>query len=205
MLSLALGHFYNSHTFIDNPATMSELTKRITSEEVASKFKDQINGKVVLITGCSPNSLGAETARAIATQNPALLILAGRNKASTEETIKNIKEEIPDVQMRLLMLDLASLASVREAAAEVNSYAETIDVLINNAATMAGPFEKTEDGIESQFATNHLGHFLFTNLLLEKMVRKGKGPRIINVTSNGYGFGGIRFEDPNFEVRDTNL
>jgi NAD(P)-dependent dehydrogenase (short-subunit alcohol dehydrogenase family) len=96
------------------------------------------------------------------------------------------------------MLDLASLASVRKAAAQVNSYMETVDVLINNAATMAGPYEKTENGFESQFATNHLGHFLFTNLLMEKMVRRGA--RVINVTSNGYGFGGIRFEDPNFEV-----
>jgi NAD(P)-dependent dehydrogenase (short-subunit alcohol dehydrogenase family) len=180
---------------------MSESTKRITSEEVASEFKDQIKGKVVLITGCSPNSLGAETARAIATQNPALLILAGRNKASIEETEKNIKEKIPDARTRFLMLDLASLSSVRKAAAEVNSYTEIVDALINSAATMAAPYEKTEDGFESQFATNHLGHFLFTNLLLEKMAQRGSAPRIINVTSNGYGFGGIRFEDPNFEVR----
>jgi NAD(P)-dependent dehydrogenase (short-subunit alcohol dehydrogenase family) len=177
---------------------MSEPTKRITSEEVASKLHDHVKDKVVLITGCSPNSLGAETARAIATQNPALLILAGRNKASIEETEKGIKEQIPTAQMRFLMLDLASLASVRKAAAEVNSYPETVDVLINNAATMAGPYEKTKDGFESQFATNHLGHFLFTNLLLAKMARRGA--RVINVTSNGYGFGGIRFEDPNFEV-----
>jgi NAD(P)-dependent dehydrogenase (short-subunit alcohol dehydrogenase family) len=180
---------------------MSEPTKRITSEEVAANFKDHVKGKVILITGCSPNGLGAETARAIATQNPALLILAGRNKVSIEETEKNIKEQIPDARTRFLMVDLASLSSVRKAAAEVNSYAETVEVLINNAATMAGPYEKTEDGFESQFATNHLGHFLLTNLLLEKMIQKGSGSRIINVTSRGYGFGGIRFEDPNFEVR----
>jgi short chain dehydrogenase len=201
LLSLSLRHFYHSFRSFYNPANMSEPTKRITSEEVAAQFKDNIKGKVILITGCSPNGLGAETARAIATQNPALLILAGRNKVSIEETEKNIKEKIPDAGTRFLMLDLASLSSVRKAAAEVNSYAETIDVLINNAAIMAGPYEKTEDGFESQFATNHLGHFLLTNLLLEKMIRKGPGARIINVTSNGYGFGGIRFEDPNFEVR----
>lgn len=182
---------------------MSESAKQITSEEVATKFQDQIRGKVVLITGCSPNGLGAETARAIATQNPALLILAGRNRPSTEQSEKNIKEQIPNAQTRFLMLDLASLASVRKAAAEVNSYGETIDVLINNAAIMAGPYEMTEDGFESQFATNHLGHFLFTNLLMEKMARRGA--RVINVTSNGYGFGGIRFEDPNFEVRHLHV
>jgi NAD(P)-dependent dehydrogenase (short-subunit alcohol dehydrogenase family) len=181
---------------------MSEAPKRITSEEVASKLKDQIKGKVVLITGPSPNSLGAETARAIATQNPALIILAGRNKASIEETEQEIKAQIPNVQTRLLTLDLASLSSVRKAAEEINSYAERVDVLINNAATMAGPYEKTEDGFESQFQVNHLGHFLLTNLLLKKMMTR-KGARIINVTSNGYGFGGIRFEDPNFEVRNA--
>jgi NAD(P)-dependent dehydrogenase (short-subunit alcohol dehydrogenase family) len=180
---------------------MSEPAKRITSEEVASKFKDHIKGKVVLITGPGPNSLGAETARAIATQHPALIILAGRNKPSIEETEKNIKAQIPGTQTRFLMLDLASLSSVRKAAEEVNSYSETVDVLINNAATMAGPYEKTEDGFESQFQVNHLGHFLFTNLLLEKMMAR-RGARVINMTSNGYGFGGIRFEDPNFEVRN---
>lgn len=117
---------------------MSEPAKRITSDDVASKLKDHIKGKVVLITGPNPNSLGAETARAIATQHPALIILAGRNMASIEETEKNMKAQIPDAQTRILMLDLASLSSVRKAADEVNSYPETVDVLINNAATMAG-------------------------------------------------------------------
>ena len=178
---------------------MSASEKRVTSDEVASNLKDHIHGKTILITGCSPSSLGAETARAIATQNPGLLILAGRSKAAIEETEKNIKEQIPSARTRFLMLDLASLSSVRQAAAKVNAYAETVDVLINNAAIMAGPYELTADGYESQFAVNHLGHFLFTNLLMEKMARRGV--RVVNVTSNGYGFGGVRWEDPNFMVR----
>jgi NAD(P)-dependent dehydrogenase (short-subunit alcohol dehydrogenase family) len=178
---------------------MSTSEKRITSEEVASNLRDYINGKTVLITGTSPGGLGAETARAIATQNPGLLILAGRSRASIEETEKNIKDQIPTARTRILIIDLASLSSVREAAAEVNAYPETIDVLINNAAIMAGPYEKTVDGHESQLQVNHIGHFLFTNLLMEKMARRGA--RVVNVTSNGYGFGGIRWDDPDFDVR----
>ena len=96
-------------------------------------------------------------------------------------------------------LDLASQASVRAAAATINSLVTKIDILINNGAIMACPYAKSIDGIEMQFATNHVGHFLLTNLLIGKLL-KAEGPRVINVSSVAHVSGSIRFEDVNFEV-----
>lgn len=179
---------------------MMKYSKDSTATEVAAHIADQIAWKVVLITGCSPGGLGAMTALAIAPHNPALIILTGRNRTLIEETEKAIHDKIPSARTRLLIFGLASLNSVREAAAEVNRYPENINVLINNAGIMATPFEKTIDGFESQFAVNHLAHFLFTKLVLGKMPRGG---RILNVSSDGYKMGGVRFEDTNFEVSTT--
>jgi NAD(P)-dependent dehydrogenase (short-subunit alcohol dehydrogenase family) len=97
-----------------------------------------------------------------------------------------------------LQLDLSSLRIVRDAAAAVNSWDDVpkIDILINNAALMGWSFELSEDGIEKQFATNHIGAFLFTNLILPKIVA-AKG-RIVNVSSAGHRFSPVRFEDWNF-------
>jgi NAD(P)-dependent dehydrogenase (short-subunit alcohol dehydrogenase family) len=176
---------------------MSSFTKDSTAAEVATTLATHITGKVILITGCSAGGLGATAAMAIASHNPALLILAGRRRSLIEETEKLILAETPDVQIRLLIFDFASLKSVHEAAEEVNTYREHIDVLINNAGIMATPFEKTVDGFESQLGVNHLGPFLFTMLIIRKIPRGG---RIVNVSSNAYTFGGIRFDDPNFEV-----
>jgi NAD(P)-dependent dehydrogenase (short-subunit alcohol dehydrogenase family) len=176
---------------------MSNFTKDSTAAEVATVLAAQIAGKVVLITGCSPKGLGATAAMAMASHKPALIILAGRTRSLIEETEKSILAQTPDVNIRLLIFDLASLKSVREAAVEVNKYPANIDVLINNAGIMATPLEKTVDGFESQFGVNHLGHFLFTMLILGKIPRGG---RIVNVSSAGYAFGGVRFDDPNFEV-----
>lgn len=172
-------------------------SKDSTATEVAAHLADHIAGKVILITGGSPGGLGATAALAIAPHGPALLILTGRNRTLLEETEKAIQDKTPNAKTRLLMFDLASLKSVREASAKANNYPENIDVLINNAGIMATPFGKTIDGFESQFGVNHLGHFLFTKLVLGKIVRGG---RILNVSSDGYQMGGMQIEDPNFEV-----
>ncbi|KAL7941728.1 short-chain dehydrogenase [Trichoderma barbatum] len=178
---------------------MSSLRSDATAEEVATAFKDHIAGKTVLITGCSPNGLGAEAARVIALHNPALIVLAGRAISKCEETAKAIKLQSPDIRTRMLEIDLASLTSVRKAAAEVNSYDESIDILINNAAVMAIPtLTKTTDGLECQFGTNYIGHFLFTNLIMPKILAGG-GARIVNVSSKGYLHSPVRLEDHNFE------
>jgi NAD(P)-dependent dehydrogenase (short-subunit alcohol dehydrogenase family) len=105
------------------------------------------------------------------------------------------------VRVQFLQVDLSSQASVRKAAAEIkdNDLVPAIDILINNAAIMACPYAKSEDGIESQFATNHIGHFLLTNLLMEKILAAGPGARVVNVSSSA-ARGVIRWDDWNFQV-----
>lgn len=183
---------------------MSPFTSTTTADEVASLCSSNINNKVILITGASPKSLGAEFALSIAQHAPALIILAGRSAPKNEQTAADIQKVAPGISTRFLQLDLTSRAKIREAAKEVNAYpdVEHIDVLMNSAGIMAGPYEETADGIESQFGINHLGHFLFTNLIMGKLVSEdGSRPsRVVNITSEGYQLSPIRFQDWNFEV-----
>lgn len=175
-----------------------------TSDEAAQALASQIQGKNVLITGTTWGGLGAETARVVSKYGAALVIVAGRNQKSLDETIQKIKEETPDANLRSLIIDLASLQSVRHAAAEVNGYEEAIDVLINNAAVMATPYFETKDNIEGQLATNHLGPFLFTNLILPRIFASTTGePRIVNVSSSAHHFSPIIFEGPGFFAGET--
>ncbi|OJJ50413.1 hypothetical protein ASPZODRAFT_129039 [Penicilliopsis zonata CBS 506.65] len=170
-----------------------------TAEKVAQDLATHIADRIVLVTGVSPGGLGAAFASAIAHQKPRLIILAARSVSKAEETAKAIAEQAPDVQTRLLELDLSSQAQIRQAAAEVNAYAENIDVLVNNAGVMAIPYTPTTDGLESQFGINYLGPFLFTNLIMPKL-RAGAGKaRVVNISSDGYRASAIRFADPNFD------
>lgn len=173
-----------------------------TADEAARFYASEIQGKTVLITGCTWGGLGAEAARAIAKQDPKLLILAGRKQESLDDTVKKIKEESPKANLRTLIIDLASLESVKKASAEVNQYTEPIDVLINNAAIMASPYHTTKDGFEGQIGTNHLGPFLFTNSILSRVLASSS-PRIVNVSSEGHGFTPIRFDDFQFKNGET--
>lgn len=155
----------------------------------------------MLITGASQGSVGAETAISLAHGNPKHLILAGRSEDKAIPVMEEIQKINPTIKVEFAHIDLGSQASVREAAADINKVLEKLDILINNAAIMACPYSKTEDGIESQFATNYLGHFLLTNLLLGKMVVAGPEARIVNVTSTANRSGRIRIDDYNFQVR----
>ncbi|KAI9281362.1 NAD-P-binding protein [Umbelopsis sp. AD052] len=170
------------------------------ADEVAAYFENEIEGKTVLITGCTWGGLGAEAARVVSKHHAGLVVVAGRKQEALDDTIQKIKTETPSANLRSLIIDLASLESVRHAAAEVNAYSEAIDVLINNAAIMASPYHTTKDGLEAQFGTNHIGPFLFTNLILPKILASTTGaPRIINVSSLGHAFSPIRFDDPFFD------
>lgn len=132
-----------------------------------------------------------ETALSLAEGSPALIILAGRSLQRIQPVIDAIKSSKPDVTTRLIPLDLSSQASVRATAANINASVEKVDILINNAAIMGCPFEKTVDGIESQFGTNHLGYFLLTNLILHKILAAGPGARIVGVSSSGHRLSGV--------------
>lgn len=159
------------------------------------------NTSLVLITGVSPGSLGAEAARVIFLHQPRLLILAGRSIHKLQATEADVRAASTSVNTRLLHLDLSSQEQIRKAATEVNGYKEPIDVLYNNAGIMAAPYATTKDGLESQFGTNHIGHFLFTNLIMPRILAAGKGARIVNVSSWGHNMERMRWDDYGFQVR----
>ena len=130
-----------------------------------------------------------------------MIVLAGRSLGKIQPVIDRIHAINPAVRTKFVNLDLSSLASVREAAASINANIEKIDVLINNAAVMACPFSKTMDGIESQFGTNHVGHFLLTNLIMPKILAAGPGARIVNLSSVSHSMADVNLDDYNFEVK----
>lgn len=164
---------------------------------MVSAFKDRVQGKTILITGPSIGGIGAQTVLTLSSGLPAHLILTGRSLQKIQPVIDTIISSHPSMKTTFIPCDLASQASVRDAAKQINDLVERIDILICNAAIMACPYEKSVDGVESQFATNHLGHFLLVNLLRGKLM--GRGTRVVVVGSSAYAHGGVRFEDWNFE------
>jgi NAD(P)-dependent dehydrogenase (short-subunit alcohol dehydrogenase family) len=187
-------------------ANHEEFGAETEASTVAEAFSSQIANKVILITGVNAGGIGGSTTEALAAHSPKLLILSGRSQNKVEEVIAKVKLLHPDVNCRYLHLDLSSQRSVRAAAKEVLSYSDVpqIDILINNAGVMNIPDRTvSEDGIEMQFATNHIGHFLFTNLIVSKLIGSSKGSakgakRIVNVSSRGVRFSPVRFSDLNF-------
>lgn len=178
------------------------VVKNVDCQVLVSHHTAEIVGKTILTTGVSPTSIGASFVIALAEAEPAWLILTGRSIAKLTETQDAIKAKYPRVKTRLLEMDLAILASVRKAAEELNSWTDIpiIDVVVNNAGIMAVPYSLTVDGYESQFAVNHLAHFLFVNLIMSKILA-APAPRLVCVTSRGHRFGGIRWGDINYEVK----
>ncbi|KAF3406318.1 Short-chain dehydrogenase [Talaromyces pinophilus] len=182
---------------------MSSYTRATTADQITADCSGIIKGNTILIT---------EFARVISKHSPDLIILANRDVSKASETAKTISEISPSVPTRILELDLESQAQIREAAKEVlEKYPEThIDVLVNNAGVMAGPYKVTADGIENQFGTNHIGHFLFTNLIMKKLIPLRKDDsfppaRVVNVSSNGYRLGWVRFGYWGFDVWISSL
>ncbi|KAF2177903.1 putative short-chain dehydrogenase [Zopfia rhizophila CBS 207.26] len=171
-----------------------------TASGIAADLSSNIAGKVILTTGVSPNGLGAHFVETIAKHKPALLILAGRSEAKVKATADKIKADpaSANVPTRSLVLDLSSQSQIHEAAKEVLAYPESIDVVVNSAGNMAGPYATTKEGIELQFGSNHIGHFLFTNLIMPKVLAS-TSPRVVNVSSDGHRLSPVRFDDYNFQ------
>ncbi|KAJ7776143.1 NAD-P-binding protein [Mycena metata] len=166
-------------------------TTTTTAEEVATAFADQIKGKNVLITGTSINGIGFEAARVVA-RYANLVIITGYNAERLKLSVETIKKEIPSANVRPLTLDLTSLASVRQAAAEVNEYTEPLHVLIHNAASAPGKYQLTVDHLETQMAVDHISPFLFTKLLVPKLLAAATPsytPRVVYVSSAAHLFG----------------
>uniref|UniRef100_A0A7N0US33 Uncharacterized protein n=1 Tax=Kalanchoe fedtschenkoi TaxID=63787 RepID=A0A7N0US33_KALFE len=154
-----------------------------TAEEVTQGV--DATGLVAIVTGGSAG-LGAETARVLALRG-AHVILPVRNTAAGENVKKAIIQQIPGAKIDVMEMDLSSMSSVRNFVAQFQSKGLQLNLLINNAGISWTPFKLSVDGIEMQFATNHLGHFLLTNLLLDTMKetsrRSNKEGRIVNVSS----------------------
>ncbi|KAJ5825922.1 hypothetical protein N7474_003060 [Penicillium riverlandense] len=175
-----------------------------TASELVTSYAALIKNKTILTTGVSPGSLGGYFVQSLAKAQPACLILAGRNDTKLEECKGEIQAISPETKVRMLKMDLNSLQSVRAAADQVNSWTDipAIDVLVNNAGIMAVEYGLSVDGVEKQLATNHLAPFLFTNMIMDKIL-KSESPRVVNVSSDGHRLSPIRFADPNFEDGKT--
>jgi NAD(P)-dependent dehydrogenase (short-subunit alcohol dehydrogenase family) len=158
-----------------------------TTDEVLAGV--DLAGKRILVTGASAG-LGVETSRAL-TAHGAKIVGAARDLAKARAATAHIEG------MELIELDLASLASVRKAADGLNADGRPFDVIIANAGVMACPFGKTADGFETQFGTNHLGHFVFVNRIAGLL---GDGGRLVNLSSRGHRLSDVNLDDPNFET-----
>lgn len=159
-----------------------------TAEEVTHGIDG--SGLTAIVTGAT-GGIGAETARVLALRG-VHVVLAIRNTETGRKVIETILTETPDAKVEIMELDLSSQASIRDFAARYRSSGLPLHILINNAGVLAPKFTLSKDKIELHFATNHLGHFLLTNLLLETMKitsheQQIEG-RIINVSSEGHRF-----------------
>ncbi|KAK0596275.1 hypothetical protein LWI29_014281 [Acer saccharum] len=175
-----------------------------SSSSTAEEVSHGINGTglTAVVTGAS-SGIGTETARVLALRG-VHVIMAVRNMAAGRDIKDAIIKEIPGAKVDVMELDLTSMASVRQFASDFNSQGLPLNLLINNAGVMATPFMLSKDNIEVQFATNHIGHFLLTSLLLDTMKKTAREcsreGRIVNVSSEGHRFSyreGIRFDKIN--------
>ena len=165
-----------------------------TTEEVLSGIN--LRGKRFLVTGVSAG-LGVETARALAAHG-AHVVGAARNPRKAEQSGAQVRADAVTGggTFEVIELDLANLKSVRACADALLAKGEPFDVIIANAGVMAAPFGHTADGFETQFGTNHLGHFVLINRIA-LLIRPGG--RVINLSSSGHRFSNVDLDDPNFE------
>lgn len=146
--------------------------------------------------------MGKEHAYQLAKHKPGHIYLGARSQSKAKDAIAEIKNDIPDAQITYLLLDLTSLESVKKASETLTSSCSRLDVLVNNAGTMACPAGQTKEGYEVQFGTNHVGHALLTKLLLPTMQKTAMEPgadvRIVNLTSMAHELapkGGLALQD----------
>jgi len=162
-----------------------------TTDEVLEGV--DLSGKRILVTGVSAG-LGVESARA--------LVAHGATVVGTARDLDKARRALAEAmqasasKVELVEVDLASLKSVRAGASELLSRGEPFDVIMANAGVMACPQGKTADGFETQFGTNHLGHFVFINRLVPLLK---SGSRIVTLSSAGHQISDVNIDDPNFE------
>ncbi|CAN9360627.1 unnamed protein product [Alternaria alternata] len=177
---------------------MSMFDYSTTASDVVAAFPMQVAEKAFVITGTSTGGLGATVALALASAKPSTIVLLGRTESKVSPVIKEISEISPTTKAHFVAIDLLSLSSVRTAAASVAALVPKIDVLLNNAGIMGAKLARTPEGVESQFAANHIGHFLLTNLLVPQLEQAKGNARVVNVSSRLYQFSPVNFPDPQF-------
>lgn len=159
--------------------------------------KEKLHGKTVVITGCN-TGIGFETAKDLALRG-GRIIMACRDMGRCEAAAKKIKDETNSNNVVCKILDLSSFESIRTFCDDFNKTESRLDLLINNAGVMMCPRMLTKDGLEMQLGTNHFGHFLLTNLLVDKL-KVSSPSRIVNVSSRAHSRSpGINFDDINSE------
>ena len=179
---------------MDKPKMAKAFGETSTTDEVLSGVN--FKGKRVLVTGVS-SGLGVETARSLAAHG-AQVVGAARDLKKTDAATEEVRKDAAanGGSFEVVALDLASLKSVRACADGLLKKGDPFDVIIANAGVMATPFGHTEDGFETQFGTNHLGHFVLANRIAPLL---GTGGRLINLASAGHRFANVDLADPNFE------
>lgn len=155
-----------------------------------------MKNKIVIITGAN-SGIGKATALALANLG-ATVVMISRNKEKGLAALNEIKEKTKNPNVELLIADMSIQKEIRRVASEIIKKYPKIDILINNAGEIVGKYSETVDGIETTFATNHLGYFILTNLLLDN-IKAAKNPRIINVASEAERSGDIYFENLNLK------
>lgn len=180
---------------------MSENARQFGAESTTNEVVAglDLTGKRAVVTGAS-GGLGAEAARALASIGVEV-ILTARDLPKAEGVAAGIRSSTGNDKVSVMELSLDSQESVRAFAEQFLAKYDSLNILLNNAGVMACPLQRTTEGYEYQFATNHLGHFLLTCLLLPA-IKKGAPSRIINVSSGGHRFAPVDFDDIQFDKRE---
>lgn len=160
------------------------------------KDEPSLHGRIALITGAN-SGIGYETALALAKKD-ATVVMACRDLKSADKARNEILTIYPTAQITVIELDLSSLKSVTNFAANFLKIFDKLDLLVNNAGIMMSPYKQTEDGFENQLATNFLGHFALTGLLLQLLINTPHS-RVITLSSLSYKWAPINFDDLHFK------
>ncbi|ETS72898.1 hypothetical protein PFICI_15290 [Pestalotiopsis fici W106-1] len=172
--------------------------------EVISALASRVKGRTFVTTGANAQCLGGQIATTLASGSPAQIILASRTANNVQPVLDSIKAIDSSIKTTYVPLDLTDRDSVKNAAETILATAPKIDVLINNAGIMAVlDYTKDKHGVELQFSANHVGPFLFTNLLVTALEAAGPGSRVVNVSSQAYRCSPVQFEDWNFSDGKT--
>jgi len=159
----------------------------------------RLDDRLAVVTGAN-RGLGLEISAGLAGAG-ATVVLACRDARRAEAAVQEIRRRVPQARLEVMPLDLADLSSVRRFAQDFNARFSRLDLLINNGSAIMVPLQKTRDGYEMHIGTNHLGHFVLTGLLLDRL-QATPGSRVVNTSSMAHRLTkGLKLDDLHFERR----